>query len=244
MQIKGPKYLFFLFLCYFSLHATETCFFIPPKGWEIANPEILAPRVHICFLGKTSKGLAPSINLTTEKVTISLELYIEKIRKIHTADPNSRWKDLGKFKTLLGDGRLTKLETPTELGMAHMVQLVVIKEGVAYILTAGAIKEEFPKYYKTFDHALHSLQSSSNLIESYSSQSHQLKELVASVIKQSNLYQFQVKIGCFGYAKVPRLHRSTPRLRRARAQALRTMRAWPRRARPQPTRQHGRLGMS
>ncbi|MGH2612222.1 MAG: hypothetical protein ACRDFB_04130 [Rhabdochlamydiaceae bacterium] len=159
-------------------YASETCFFIPPKGWEIANPEILAPRVHICFLGKTSKGLAPSINLATEPVNVSLESYVEEVRKIHSADPNSRWRDLGKYKTLLGAGRLTELETPTEGGMARMVQLIVLKEGVAYVLTASAIKEEFSKYYKTFDQVLGSLQSTSNLIESYPYKKNQLKKLI------------------------------------------------------------------
>ncbi len=153
----------------------------------MANPKILAPRVHTCFLGKTSKGLAPSINLATEAVNVSLESYIEEVRKIHTSDPNSRWRDLGQYKTRLGDGRLTELETQTEFGTARMVQLVVIKENTAYILTASALKEEFSKYYKTFDQALRSLQSSSNLIESYPSNPNQLKELVKNITQKSDL---------------------------------------------------------
>jgi hypothetical protein len=188
----GSKTFFFLCLCVISLHASETCFFIPPKKWEIANPEILAPRVHICFLGKSSKGLAPSINLASEKVDISLDAYIEEVRKIHAADPNSRWRDLGKYKTLLGEGRLTELETHAETGIVRMVQLIVIKDHVAYILTAGALKEEFPKYYKLFDQTLRSMQSSKDLIESYSSKEsrQKLSMLVQNVEQQFKAAKF------------------------------------------------------
>ncbi len=188
----GVNRFLFLVGLLFSLHicvqASETCFFIPPKGWEIANPEILAPRVHICFVGKSSKGLAPSINLATEKVDISLESYIEEVRKIHKSDPNSRWRDLGIYKTPMGQGRLTELETPTEGGMARIVQLILIKDQIAYILTAGALKEEFSHYYRTFDQALGSLQFSSNLIESYSPSGRQpmLKQQVEEMYEKLN----------------------------------------------------------
>ncbi len=176
------KRLVFLLLAITSLGASETCFFIPPKGWEIANPKMLAPSVQICFLGKSSKGLPPTINLATEVVNVSLEAYVEEVRKIHKADPNCRWRDLGKFTALMGSGRLMELETPTELGPARMVQLVVIKESVAYILTAAALKEEFSMYYKTFDAALHSLQASSNLVEAYPSK--ELKGLVDALFEK------------------------------------------------------------
>lgn len=162
----GKRLLFLLLFC-FSLQASETCFFIPPEGWERANPKIHAPRVRICFFEKTSAGIIPTINLATEAVNVSLEAYMEEVRKIHSADPNSRWRDLGKFKSLLGEGRLSELETPTESGMARMMQLVVIKEEVAYILTASAAKEKFSKYYQTFDKVLRSLQAPASLTESY-----------------------------------------------------------------------------
>lgn len=171
------KRLVFLLLAITSLRASETCFFIPPKGWEIADPKMLAPSVRICFLGKNSKGLPPTINLATESVDVTLDAYVEEVRKIHRADPNCRWRDLGKFTALMGSGRLMELEIPTELGPARMVQLVVIKDKVAYILTAAALKEEFSKHYKTFDVVLHSLQSTSNLVEAYPSK--ELKNLVS-----------------------------------------------------------------
>ncbi len=170
-----------------SIHATV--FFIPPKGWEIADPSQLAPSVHICFLGKSSKGLAPSVNLATEPVDISLDAYVEEVRKIHVADPNSRWRDLGRFRSLLGDGRLMEIEIPSEFGTARMVQLVVIKDKTAYILTTGALKEEFSKFYKTFDPVLRSLQETTNLTQAYPLKSADLKALIDNLsqnIKSEN----------------------------------------------------------
>lgn len=114
---------------------------------------------------------------------MSLDAYVEEVRKIHVADPNSRWRDLGRFRSLLGDGRLMELETPSDFGLARMVQLVIIKEKTAYILTAGALKEEFSKFYRTFDSVLRSLQETTNLVQSYP---HKSKELTALI---DNLYQ-------------------------------------------------------
>ncbi len=175
------RFLLFLFAT-FSLLGQETCFFIPPKGWEIANPEMLSPRVHICFLGKASQG-APSINLATEPVNVTLDAYVDAVRKIHAGDPNSRWRDLGKYKTLMGEGRLTELETPSDAGMSRMVQLIVIKDQIAYILTASASKENFSKFYKTFDQTLRTLQASANLVESYgnSESRNRLKKMIDDV---------------------------------------------------------------
>lgn len=175
-----------------SLYATV--FFIPPKGWEIADPSHLAPSVHICFLGKSSKGLAPSVNLATEPVDISLDAYVEEVRKIHVADPNSRWRDLGRFHSLLGDGRLMELETPSEFGTARMVQLVIIKDKIAYILTAGALKEEFSKFYKTFDPVLRSLQDSTNLAQSYPNRSSELTALINNLYQNSKSEAFEKEI--------------------------------------------------
>lgn len=187
IRIKSLAILFFFVVFCSSLRAGDCCFFIPPKDWAIANPEALAPRVQICFLGKSSKGLAPSINLATEPVEVSLETYVEEVRKIHVSDPNARWRDLGKYKARLGEGRLTELETTTEYGTARMVQLIVVKDGVAYILTASALKEEFSSYYRTFDQVLSSLQASSNLQESYPSQKEKLEQLVKDLMAATNI---------------------------------------------------------
>ncbi len=140
-----------------SLQAPYQCYFIPPKGWDIADQSKLSPRVQICFIGKGSNNLLPSINLATEEVDISLKAYIDIVKSDCESDPNTVWRDLGKYNTPLGEGRLTEREVKTFWGVSRQIQLIVIKDQRAYILTAGALKEEFSRYYHDFEAALKSL---------------------------------------------------------------------------------------
>jgi len=171
------------------------CFFVPPQEWEVASPETLSPRVHIAFVGKSSSGLAPTINLATEPVSISLPAYVEAVRKIHTADPNAKWRDLGRFDTKLGPGQLTEIEMSTEQGKARLMQLMVVKGGLAYILTACALKEEFPKHYKLFDRVLQSLQETDDLVESYPAHKRaELKSALGALTGEKQWAKFEQKI--------------------------------------------------
>jgi hypothetical protein len=133
------------------------CYFIPPKGWQLADQSKLSHRIKICFLGNTSRNLQPSVNLATEKVNVSLKAYVDILRSDCAKDPNCIFRDLGKYNTPLGEGRLTEREVKTKWGVARQVQLIVIKDNRAYILTAGALKEEFSRHYQDFEAVLKSL---------------------------------------------------------------------------------------
>jgi len=160
----------------------------------VADPETLSPRVHIAFVGKGS-GLAPTVNLATEPVTITLQAYVDAVRKIHIADPNAKWRDLGRFDTLLGAGKLTELEVATEQGKARLMQLMVVKEGLAYILTACALKEEFSKYYKLFDATFHSLQEADDLAACYPEEKRgELKQALEGLTGEEKWADFEQKI--------------------------------------------------
>ncbi len=161
----------------------DYCYFIPPPDWSLADPTKLSPRVKIGFLGKSSKGLLPSVNLATEEVDVSLKVYLDAVKKIHEADPNTRWRDLGSFKTSFGEGRLTEVETKIAYGIARRMQLIVIKDSTAYIMTLGALKEEFPKHYKTFETVLGSLRLTDDLTSAITSpqKKAQLTQLIQQV---------------------------------------------------------------
>jgi len=155
--------IFTLLLLISPLLADDFVYFTPPKGWELANPETLSMRVKAAFLGKSNRGFPPSINLALEETDASLPVYMEAVKKIYQADPNSKWRDLGRFNTAFGEGRLSELETKAELGVARIVQLIVIKNKTAYILTTSALKDEFSKYYKAFDEAFASFTMTNDL---------------------------------------------------------------------------------
>jgi hypothetical protein len=144
--------------------APSLCFFTPPQGWEIADPKKLSSRVKIAFLTNTGKGFCPSLNLAIEKTSSSLTDYLKAVRSIHEQDRSNQWRALGKVRTEAGLAQLTEIDTNTEWGPARMLQLILLKDNHAYILTAAALREEFSNYYKEFQSAFRSMTLSSDLL--------------------------------------------------------------------------------
>jgi len=159
------------------------CYFLPPKGWDLADQSKLSPRVKICFIGKSSNNLLPSVNLATEEVDIPLKDYLDIVKRDCESDPNSQWRDLGKYNTPLGEGRLTEREVKTQWGVSRQVQLIVIKDKTAFILTAGSLKEEFSRHYKDFESVLRSLTITEDLTTQVISEEKriQLRQLVENL---------------------------------------------------------------
>ena len=139
-------------------------FFVPPKGWEIADPAALSPRVKIGFLKNTNKGFCPSINLAVEETDVSLADYLKAVKAIHEQNRDTRWRALGKVRTGSGLAQLTEIDTATEWGPVRMLQLISIKDGNAYVLTAAALREEFSNFYKEVQAAFRSFTLSSDLL--------------------------------------------------------------------------------
>ena len=150
--------------CSIEKLSTTYCFFVPPQDWLLASPERLSPSVEIGFIGKSRKGFCPSLNLAIEKAHISLFEYVKIVKQLHEKDRNNRWRELGKFSTLAGEGILTEIDTKTEIGSLRLLQLILLKNGQFYVLTAGALKEEFASHYEEFEKAFRSLTITSNLI--------------------------------------------------------------------------------
>jgi hypothetical protein len=53
----------------------------------------------------------------------------------------------------------------TQWGRVKMMHVILLKKGVIYILTAAALLEEFPKFYKDFFNSLRSLRVNPDLDE-------------------------------------------------------------------------------
>ena len=135
----------------------EIVSFQPPAGWKNAEKASLSPSVQALVVGPATSSIPPSINLATENYPGTLEEYLKIVRSIGEKR-GSNWKDLGPFDTKAGKGRLTQLDTKTEWGDIRMMHVILVKNGIVYILTAAAMKSEFPTHYKTFFSALSSLQ--------------------------------------------------------------------------------------
>ena len=153
---------FFLFsLLSSALFAEKTPLFTPPPKWQIADPEMLSPRVQIGFLTKGKQGFCPSINLSSEAVNLSLEEYVKVVMGLHSKKGVCR--DLGPMKVNGGMGRLLQLESSSKFGPLRLMQLVTVWEGKAYVLTGCARKEDFGSYVTMFEKAFRSLQLTDNL---------------------------------------------------------------------------------
>ncbi len=153
-----PAINFFL-LFFFSVCQLEASYsyFLPPSDWELADPSTLSPHVLVGFIGKNTSGFRPSLNLAEEEVDISMDEYLQVVKKIHEKHPHTRWRDLGRFTCKAGVGRLTEIDTRTEWGEARLLQMMVLHENKVHILTAAASKEEFPQLYIAFRDAMRSL---------------------------------------------------------------------------------------
>jgi hypothetical protein len=147
-------------------HSSPTlfCLITPPKNWEIADPQYLSPSVQVAFMKKGGSGISPSINLAVETTNLSLPDYLKVVRQIHESDRRNRWRKLGKIHTSSGIGQLTEIDTTTEFGSIRMLQLILTKQGRAYVVTAAALKDEIAQYYSDFQATFRSLQITSDLI--------------------------------------------------------------------------------
>ena len=145
--------------------STLTCFFTPPPGWEISFPPASTPHVKILFTKPNGIKFSPSINLSIEPTSVSIEEYLKIIKEVHEQDRDKEWSMLGKMQTQSGLAQLTQINTSSEWGPVRLLQLILIKQGNAYILTAAALKKEFSLYYSLFQKAFRSLTLTADLIE-------------------------------------------------------------------------------
>lgn len=147
-------------------YPASQAFFVPPKGWEVSDPRTFSPHVQIAFLKNTGKGFCPSINLAVEETDASLSEYLKAVKAIHVQDKGTIWRILGKVRTSAGLAQLTEIDTATEFGPARLLQLILVKEGRAYVVTASALREEFPNFYKEFQSSFRSFAITQDLFTS------------------------------------------------------------------------------
>ena len=157
-------------LCFIGSEISPIPLFDPPLEWECALADKLSPCVQIGFLGKGSTAFRPSINLAIEEVDVGLKEYIKAVKDIHLGQTGTTWRDLGKFKTRSGEGRLTEIGTSCPLGPIKMLQMILIKGKTAYILTGAAIKDDFLKFQESFTRAFQSFRLADNLFTPLSSE--------------------------------------------------------------------------
>lgn len=130
--------------------------FTPPEGWRLSDPSQLPKSVKAMVVGKGKHELPPSINLGMHSYEGSLQDYLKMVKNLNHND-RVEWKDLGTIRTQAGVASLSQLDMKSKWGDIREMQVILHKEGTVYILTAAAIKDEFPKFYNDFFTAMRSL---------------------------------------------------------------------------------------
>ena len=138
--------------------------FTPPTGWRLADPSSLPSSVKVMVVGKTKGEYPPSINLATEEFSGTLKQYLKIVKNINESQ-KAEWKDLGFIKTDAGQASLSQVDSKTNWGTVRLMHVILVKNGLAYILTAASLKDEFSQFYKDFFNSLKSLQINPNAFE-------------------------------------------------------------------------------
>lgn len=139
-----------------SAESLGTVRIVPPPGWQMADTKTLAKNVKLMVVGKGKGQFPPSINLATESYNGTLKDYLKLVKSINAAK-GIEWKDLGKIQTEAGEGNLSQVDTKLQWGDVRMLHTILVRKGMVYIVTAAALKEEFPSLYQPFFNSMRSL---------------------------------------------------------------------------------------
>lgn len=138
--------------------------FTPPEGWYVSDPKILPKRVKVMVIGKGLSEYPPSINLGMEPYKNTVKDYLKTVKAINEAQ-GSEWKDLGNIQTQAGNASLSQVDLKTEWGDVRLMHVILQKSGMLYVITAAALKDEFPVYYKDFFTAFRSIRFNKEALE-------------------------------------------------------------------------------
>ena len=161
------KSFFLLYLSFFSLLSAEPfCYFVPPKGWKMIEPSQLSSTTLIAFVAPSHEPFRASINLGSEKTNVSLQDYIEAVKKRFSSKREHEWKSLGYIKTQAGNAHLSSVETKHGFGQTTSLQAILSIDNTIYVMTALSLKEDFSSYYPVFLKTFESFSHCSDLLDS------------------------------------------------------------------------------
>lgn len=140
--------------------------YTPPAGWQMPDPKIvkLPPHVHSMVVGKGPSTVPPSINLSSQAYNGTLKQYLQMV-KLKNEEKGDIWKDLGTIKTGAGMASLSQVDSKSQHGDMRNMHTILVKNGTAYIMTAGALKSEFSMFYQDFFNAMSSLRITTEQVD-------------------------------------------------------------------------------
>ncbi|NGX35928.1 MAG: hypothetical protein K1000chlam1_00764 [Candidatus Anoxychlamydiales bacterium] len=187
--------LFFIFV--FQLLIAETHpFFIAPKNWQVTNPKTYTKYIQIAFTKNETAICRPSLNLSIQETDLTLDEYTKEAQKIHQKDPNTTYTILGNIDLSQGKAKLSQIDQKIYSTNYQLLQMIFIKDNVAYIMTASSKKDDMLKNHQTFLDTFSSFKITHDLFSLVSDKSKQemLKQKYNSFLTSSkNLSDKQLK---------------------------------------------------
>ncbi len=159
--------------------------FTPPTAWHMAEPSALPPHIRVMVVGKGPTTFPPSMNLNVQNFNGTLKEYLKIVKETNEAQ-GYEWKDLGSIRTEAGNASLSQFDHKSQWGVIRMMQVILIKNGMVYILSASALADEFSMFYKDFFAAMRSLRITKDPIDMLNSsqQKTQLRNAIQIVKSQ------------------------------------------------------------
>jgi hypothetical protein len=147
--------LFFLiFIASFSSITSQEASFSPPKGWHELNHELLSS-VQYMVVHNHKDPFPPSMNLTTEAFTGTMENYLNIVKDINKKN-GTRFTQLGVMETQAGNAVLAQTDLKVPQGSARLMHLFFLENNTIYIITAAALSKDYAQYYPVFFHSFRS----------------------------------------------------------------------------------------
>lgn len=162
MRLKTilPALIFCLIDCYSSV-----CFFVPPDGWQCADPKKLSKYVSVGFVGKSKSAFKPSINLAEEKTEASLKEYIKAIKNYYKNEKEVTFREIGHLITKMNEeAAVLEITKKSAAGDICILQSVTKKNDDMFVLTGAVLKKELLKYKDDFFNSFKSIKTSENLL--------------------------------------------------------------------------------
>jgi hypothetical protein len=136
----------------------HNCSISVPEAWEQVNNEMAPGSVKLILRGKGDYELPPTMNVAVEPVaaTMSIDQYVECVQTLHRSNPLHRCSHLGQLPGGREKMELMQLQLDSQWGPVEMLQGLLVRDQVAYVVTVSARQEEFGKQLPTFIKTLQS----------------------------------------------------------------------------------------
>jgi hypothetical protein len=146
------KKVFFLILIIFfqNLFADKIAYFYCPSNWQIVNPKMYNDLIKISFVKKQKSFFRPSINLALEKTDLTLDEYTQAAKQNYMLDEKTTFTLLDEVTLKQGKANICKIDKNSSSIDFDLLQMIFIKDNIAYVMTAASKKNEMVEFYKTY----------------------------------------------------------------------------------------------